>query len=220
MAGPHGIGVRVQELLLAGWTNRKIRRETGCGSATVSYHAKKLGVSASSRPTYNWSDVTKAIEAGASFEECQKQFGCTNTSFYRALRNGKIPRPEARRPKSFLTPEQLSVILTGQSGRGPRWRMKTKLLKEGVFEYRCSSCDLDEWLGQQLPLRLDHIDGDSTNFALDNLRLLCGNCDSLQDTFCHKNIKYKAGVAKSVDAVGLNPAALSVQVQILSPAPE
>lgn len=202
---PRGIGARVQELLLAGWTNRKIRRETGCGSATVSYHAKKLGISASSRPTYDWSAVAAEIMNGATFPDCERMFGCKISSFYRAVRNGLIPKPLAKRSKAWISPEQLSEVLMGKSGRGPRWRMKSKLLKEGVFEPHCSICLLEKWLGQRLPLRLDHIDGNGTNFALSNLRLLCGNCDSLQDTFCHKNVK--AGVAKPVDAVDLKSTA-------------
>jgi hypothetical protein len=207
MAGPHGIGPRVRELLLDGWSNRKIRRETGCGSATVSYHAGQLGISTARRPTYDWSKVAVAIRDGASFDECRELFGCTTRTFYAAINAGKIPRPARRRPASFRTPEQLAAFLMGKSGWGPRGRMKKKLLDEKVLEYRCAVCGLDTWMGQKLPLRIDHIDGDGTNYEIKNFRLLCGNCDSLQDTFCHKNIGKKAGVAKSVDAVDLKSAA-------------
>ena len=73
--------------------------------------------------------------------------------------------------------------------------IKSKLIREGILEKKCISCGLDKWLGEELPLRLDHIDGDCGNFVIDNLRLLCGNCDSIQDTFAHKNVgkKHKIG---------------------------
>ena len=202
-----GIGPKVRELLLAGKSNNEIRRATGCSKATVSHHAKALGTSASSRPSYVWRAIATAVDEGASFRECQEHFGCGSSAFYRAIRKGKIERPTPRLPRHYLTSQQLSDVLMGQSGWGPRSKMKAKMLKEGLFERVCSSCGLDTWLGQPLPLRLDHIDGDGTNFALKNLRLLCGNCDSLQETYCHRNIGRKAGVAKSVDAVALKSAA-------------
>ena len=186
MSGPHGIGPKVQELLRAGRSNRSIRRELGVGSATVSYHAKKIGISTARRPTYSWIEIQLAIDGGADFSAIQSRFGCANTSFYRAVREGKISRPVPR--SRSMTPEVLAEKLMGKEGRGPRWRMKKKLLKSGRLEYRCGECGLDEWRGQILPLRLDHIDGNGKNFVIANLRLLCGNCDSLQETFCHRNV--------------------------------
>lgn len=52
---------------------------------------------------------------------------------------------------------------------------------------KCSLCGLTEWMGQPIPLTLDHIDGNSDNWNLDNLRLLCGNCDRIQPTYAGKN---------------------------------
>src|SRR6476661_3956473 len=43
----------------------------------------------------------------------------------------------------------------------------------------CGLCGLSErWNGQPLAFVLDHIDGDATNNARSNLRLVCPNCDS------------------------------------------
>lgn len=54
-------------------------------------------------------------------------------------------------------------------------------------ENRCSICKLTEWLSSPIPLVLDHIDGNSENWSLDNLRLICGNCDMLLPTYKNKN---------------------------------
>jgi hypothetical protein len=202
MAGPHGIGPKVQELLRQGYTNRRIRRELGVGSATVTYHAKKLGISTARRPTYMWTAVQAAIDNGATFRDLHPIFGLSSTTFYHAVRTGKVTRPGrlSGRLQTYLTPEQLSERLAGKSGRGPRWRMKQKLLETGRLKYECALCKLSKWLGEVLPLRLDHIDGDGTNFSLSNLRLLCGNCDSIQATYCHRNIKKPVTQARAADA--------------------
>lgn len=52
---------------------------------------------------------------------------------------------------------------------------------------RCSICGSTSWLGQTIPLVLDHIDGNSDNWSKLNLRLVCGNCDMLLPTYKKKN---------------------------------
>jgi hypothetical protein len=68
-------------------------------------------------------------------------------------------------------------------------KLKNRLLSEKVFEHKCDTCKLTEWNELPIPLQLDHIDGNSDNNNLSNLRLLCPNCHALTDTYCGKNIK-------------------------------
>lgn len=68
--------------------------------------------------------------------------------------------------------------------------LRQRLIKEGILEKKCSRCGLDEWQGEELPLSLDHIDGDYYNNLLENLRILCPNCHSLTPTWCGRNKKY------------------------------
>lgn len=71
-----------------------------------------------------------------------------------------------------------------------------------VFGKKCSICSLERWNGEEIGLNLDHIDGNADNNSLDNLRLVCGNCDALLPTYRGKNKgsgryarrqRYKAG---------------------------
>lgn len=65
--------------------------------------------------------------------------------------------------------------------------LRLRLLKEGIFERRCSQCRRTTWEGQEIPLQLDHVNGDRRDNRLENLRLLCPNCHALTDTWCGKN---------------------------------
>lgn len=67
------------------------------------------------------------------------------------------------------------------------FKLKNRLIKENVFQSICSSCNLTEWVGRPIPLELDHIDGNSRNNLLTNLRLLCPNCHALTPTYRGKN---------------------------------
>ena len=51
----------------------------------------------------------------------------------------------------------------------------------------CSICGTKEWLGKPILLIADHIDGDATNNSINNIRLICSNCDATLDTYKSKN---------------------------------
>ena len=51
----------------------------------------------------------------------------------------------------------------------------------------CDTCKNSEWCGQEIPLELEHIDGNSENNAASNLKLLCPNCHALTPTYKIKN---------------------------------
>lgn len=62
-----------------------------------------------------------------------------------------------------------------------------KFLKE-YYGNKCSICEMKaEWNGKELTLVLDHIDGKANNWKLNNLRLVCPNCDSQLSTFKGRN---------------------------------
>jgi len=52
---------------------------------------------------------------------------------------------------------------------------------------KCEICGITEWIGQEVPLVLDHKNGNPTDHSVSNLRLVCGNCNMLLPTFAGKN---------------------------------
>ena len=73
------------------------------------------------------------------------------------------------------------------------YKLKNRLLKEGLKERRCECCGLEKWFDSSIPLELHHINGDNKDNRLDNLQLLCPNCHALTDSYRGKNNKSGKG---------------------------
>lgn len=66
--------------------------------------------------------------------------------------------------------------------------LKIRLIREKRLTNVCAVCGLGtEWQGKSLVLRLDHINGIRSDCRIENLRLLCPNCDSQTPTFTGRN---------------------------------
>jgi Zn finger protein HypA/HybF involved in hydrogenase expression len=65
--------------------------------------------------------------------------------------------------------------------------VKSRIAKQDLLEYRCSSCGIDSWKGETIVLDLDHVNGDNRDNRLENLRYLCPNCHSQTDTYKGRN---------------------------------
>jgi Zn finger protein HypA/HybF involved in hydrogenase expression len=73
-----------------------------------------------------------------------------------------------------------------------RGNLKKRLLKEKMLDNKCSICGLDtEWNGKPIVMILDHINGIPDDHRLENLRLLCPNCNSQTSTFAGRSLRIK-----------------------------
>lgn len=81
----------------------------------------------------------------------------------------------------------LDEILAGDHPYFQTYKLKNRLLKEGMLIDECALCGISYWNEKKINLELDHIDGKRVNHELSNLRLLCPNCHSQTDTYRSKN---------------------------------
>lgn len=88
---------------------------------------------------------------------------------------------EARRAASRAKIIESGSFIAARS-KGPAKRYM--LEKQG---HNCAICKNTTWQGQPIPLIMDHIDGDSGNNKINNIRLVCGNCDMQLPTYKNKN---------------------------------
>lgn len=56
-----------------------------------------------------------------------------------------------------------------------------------TFGDECDICSITEWCGQPVPLVMDHISGNPYDNRIENLRLICHNCNAQTPTFAGKN---------------------------------
>ena len=86
---------------------------------------------------------------------------------------------------------QLNEILISNSYY-QSYKLKKRLFKAGLKKPQCEICGwCQKTKDGRTPLELDHINGNCHDNQLENLRILCPNCHSLQPTHRGRNIKKK-----------------------------
>jgi hypothetical protein len=79
------------------------------------------------------------------------------------------------------------------------FKLKKRLFLAKLRQPKCEQCGWAQMsVDGRIPLELDHINGDRHDNRLENLRVLCPNCHSLQTT--HRGRNRKARVLKLVDS--------------------
>lgn len=147
-------------------------------------------------------DIVNIVKNSKNRHEVLKKLNWDcNTQGYRKL--SKIIRVNNIDITHFETPKELynrtlriqkrielCDILIENSTYENMSSLKKRLYNEKLKERKCEKCGQGEiWRGEKISLILDHANGIHNDNRLENLRILCPNCNATLPTHCGKNKK-------------------------------
>lgn len=138
--------------------------------------------------TREW--IAELFATSRNIREAASRSGVSKRAFELAARNYGLYRKIGKR---FGAKIPLQEILEGKHPGYPTQHLSTRLIAEGIKEYKCECCGIVDWNGKPITLQLDHIDGKPMNHLLGNLRLLCPNCHTQTPTYGNRKSIRKSG---------------------------
>jgi Zn finger protein HypA/HybF involved in hydrogenase expression len=151
-------------------------------------------------PRYSESQAREAIAASRSWAEALRRLGmCDRGGAHRVLQRyartvWEIDTahfdPAAARLASLGRPARplAEVLVEGSTVKSAQ--LKERLYREGIKTPACELCGQGEqWRGRPMALILDHVNGPHDDNRLENLRIVCPNCNATLDTHCGRNAR-------------------------------
>lgn len=151
--------------------------------------ASHLNMSEESRKSYE-----EGIRKGLETQKKMREEGLIHNSFgnltdeQRKKGHEKSIESRSRNSKNNRK-EWLEKVLSNelQAWQGGFSKLKWALIEFGYKEYKCDCCGLSEWYGQPIPLEVHHVDGDSHNNDINNIKFLCRICHTKTPDYSWKS---------------------------------
>jgi hypothetical protein len=150
------------------------------------YRYTKEELQAAVRASYSIAEVCRMLQmkaAGGNYTTLKQKFADwdVDTSHFRGQgwNIGLKFKPNPKKP--------LSEIMV-KGSRYQAYKLKRRILAEGLKAHKCESCMNTLWLGDEIPLELHHCNGDKHDNRFENLQFLCPNCHALTDNYRGENI--------------------------------
>ncbi len=150
---------------------------------------------------YKKENLEELIKNSSSFSEIARKVNMSPANAYTTIKKYAIKfnidfshfTGQLQHIKNLSKSKQipLSEILIENSSYS-RKSLKKRLINDGLLKEKCVFCSQENiWFGKRISLILDHINGIRNDNRLENLRLLCPNCNASLETHAGKNNKNK-----------------------------
>lgn len=111
----------------------------------------------------------------------KKKYGdCLNCGDYLNRKDGTYCSSSCQH--EFRRKQKFELIENGDISLSSRWYKKYLIHIHGEKCMECGWCEVNQYSGK-IPIELEHVDGNSENNDLSNLKLLCPNHHSLTPTY-------------------------------------
>jgi hypothetical protein len=149
-------------------------------------------------PRYSEEQARAAIAASYSYTEALRRLGmCTSGNGRHALQRHaeeiwriSVDHFDRNARKGGGPAIPLEEIMVENSRYSNRGNLKRRLFDAGLKTRACELCGQGElWHGRRMSLILDHINGARNDHRLENLRIVCPNCNATLDTHYGRNAK-------------------------------
>ena len=169
-------------------------------TSSISSKSKRLGLKYDISFIYKSEIFDNVVNNSSSYSEvCRKlylpeYYGNRQTvKKYIEIKNLNISHFHTKKIPNIGKTFKLKNILVEKSTYIYTTNLKDRLYKEGIKERKCELCGQgEEWNGVKISLILDHKNGIHNDNRIENLRIVCPNCNAGLDTHGGKNIKNKS----------------------------
>lgn len=136
-------------------------------------------------------EIRRAVAQAVSYADALRRLGLRAAGGNHAMLKRHIARLEIstahfddswRAPRRTAKPLEEVLVEHSSYHRG---HLKTRLYEAGLKERCCELCGQGEiWRGEAMALILDHVNGVHDDHRLENLRIVCPNCNATLATHC------------------------------------
>lgn len=130
--------------------------------------------------------IAEIYNSEVTLHEAAVVLEMTTVSLWRRAKNLGLAWSDKKRKRPY-NKINLDDILMGKHPEYQTFKLKKRLIEEGIKLNICEECGITEWNKKPIEMQLDHVDGNSHNHKLENLKLICPNCHSQTLTYCGKN---------------------------------